>query len=472
MRLKLSHPLMVFLVIMGGSPASADNVVIDDQIVIGSSCVGNDCVNGENFGFDTLRLKENNTRLKFDDTSTSASFPARDWQITANESDNGGLEKFSIEDITAGRIPFTIEGNAPSHSLYVEGSTGDIGLGTSTPVVELHVKDGDSPTLRLDQDASSGFAAQSWDVAGNETNFFIRDVTNASRLVLKIRPGAPSNSVFVEGATGDIGLRTTSPEAPIHVQRSDGTARIYVDENSNSLGIRELLKLSNNGGSYVTLENTHTGGSWYMVHENNDPNRLLLLNSDQSPPGQEFALDKSGNLTLNGKVTVDQGSNAQKQIRELMKVSNNGGSYLTLENTDTSEKWYMVHENNTPNRFLILNSNTSPAGQEFVLDKSGNLTINGQITTGGLTCGGGCDQVFEKEYPLLSIKEHARLMWANKHLPNVGPTPEGGSVNLTEKVGRMLNELEHAHIYIAKLEARLERLEKAQFSQPGKDKID
>lgn len=471
MRLKLSHPLTAFLFILGGSTAFADSVVLDDQIVVGKSCIGQDCINGEAFGFETLKLKENNTRLKFDDTSASASFPARDWQITANESDNGGLEKFSIEDITAGRTPFTIEGNAPANSLYVDDG-GRVGFGTSAPAVELHVKDGDSPTLRLEQDTSSGFGAQTWDLVGNEANFFIRDLTNGSKLVLKIKPGAPADSLFVEGTTGDIGLRTTSPEAPVHVQRSDGTARIYVDENSGTQNIRELLKLSNNGGSYLTLENTHTGGSWYMVHENNDPNRLLLLNSDQTPPGQEFALDKSGNLTLNGKVTVDQGSNAQKQIRELMKVSNNGGSYLTMENTDTSENWYMVHENNAPNRFLILNSNTSPAGQEFVLDKSGNLTINGQITTGGITCGGGCDQVFEKDYPLLSIKEHARLMWANKHLPNVGPTKEGGSVNLTETVGRMLNELEHAHIYIAKLEARLERLEKAQGSQRDQAKGD
>ena len=49
--------------------APADEVIPDDLIVQGSNCVGFDCVNNENFGFDTVRLKENNTRLKFDDTS-------------------------------------------------------------------------------------------------------------------------------------------------------------------------------------------------------------------------------------------------------------------------------------------------------------------------------------------------------------------------------------------------------------------
>ncbi len=173
--------LALGLIAASGTPAKADQVILDDLIVDGSICAGLDCVNGESFGFDTLRLKENNLRIRFFDTSSSASFPSNDWQITANESSNGGLNKFSIDDIDGGRTPFTIEAGAPSHSLYVDDG-GRIGFGTGTPVVELHVKDGDTPTLRLEQDGSSGFTPQTWDVAGNETNFFIRDATNGSTL--------------------------------------------------------------------------------------------------------------------------------------------------------------------------------------------------------------------------------------------------------------------------------------------------
>ena len=78
--------------------ASADIVHLDDVIIDGSLCVGQDCVNGENFGFDTLRLKENNLRIHFQDTSNSASFPTNDWRIVVNDSSNGGSNHFSIED--------------------------------------------------------------------------------------------------------------------------------------------------------------------------------------------------------------------------------------------------------------------------------------------------------------------------------------------------------------------------------------
>ena len=105
--------------------AAADQVIIDDLIVDGSACIGFDCVNGESFGFDTIRIKENNLRIRAVDTSSTASFPSRDWQITFNDSSNGGANKFSIDDIDGGRTPFTIEAGAPairSMSMTAAGS--------------------------------------------------------------------------------------------------------------------------------------------------------------------------------------------------------------------------------------------------------------------------------------------------------------------------------------------------------------
>jgi hypothetical protein len=198
-----------------------DQVILDDLIVDGSACIGFDCVDGESFGFDTLRLKENNLRIKFDDTSTTAEFPSVDWQLTANDSENGGADKFSIDDITNARTPFTILAGAPSNSLFVDGQ-GDVGLGTSTPLLELHMVDSDTPTVRLEQDGSGGWSPQTWDVAGNETNFFIRDVTHGSQLSFRIMAGAPANSLYI-AADGDVGVGIASPTAKLHV---DGDALI------------------------------------------------------------------------------------------------------------------------------------------------------------------------------------------------------------------------------------------------------
>lgn len=191
-----------------------DQVIPDDLIVQGNICAGFDCVNNEAFGDDDLRLKANNTRLAFIDTSTG-SFASDDWQLTANDQASGGPNKFSIENLTAATVPFTVEGAAPSNSLYVDPS-GDVGLGTAVPALELQITDTDTPTVRLEQTGAGGFTPQTWDVAGNEANFFVRDVTNGSLLSFRIRPGAPSSSIDI-AANGNVGIGTDSPQARLHV---------------------------------------------------------------------------------------------------------------------------------------------------------------------------------------------------------------------------------------------------------------
>jgi len=126
-----------------------DQVIPDDLIVQGSACIGLDCVNNESFGFDTIRMKENNTRVKFEDTSVG-SFPTNDWQLTANDSASGASSKFSIEDITGSKVPFTVTAGAATNSIFVD-STGRVGFRTSTPVLDLHVSTSNTPALRLEQ---------------------------------------------------------------------------------------------------------------------------------------------------------------------------------------------------------------------------------------------------------------------------------------------------------------------------------
>lgn len=197
----------------GGDGVTIMDVVTPDDIIVqGSACIGLDCVNNESFGFDTIRLKENNTRIKFEDTSVG-SFPTNDWQLTANDSASGGASKFSIEDITGARVPFTITAGAATNSLFVD-STGRVGLRTSTPVLDLHINTSNTPAHRLEQNNSGGFVAQTWDIGGNEANFFVRDVTGGSRLPFRIRPGAPTSSIDIS-SSGFVGIGNASPNAPI-----------------------------------------------------------------------------------------------------------------------------------------------------------------------------------------------------------------------------------------------------------------
>ena len=278
--------------------ATLDQVIPDDLIVQSSLCTGFDCINGESFGFDTYRLKENNLRIHFEDTSAGA-FPANDWRIIVNDSASGGANFLAIEDSTAARQVFRLTAGAPTNSLFMD-SSGRIGLGTSTPVLNLDINSSNTPAIRLAQTGSGGFTPQTWDVGSNEANFFIRDVTGGSRLSFRIRPGAPTSSIDI-AASGRVGIGTASPDASLHVERSDGTAQLLVEETSATAAPRDLVKLVNASGNALIrfVRSNSVGGDWRIG------SRGANFSIDDSADGiAEFFVEANGNITILGTMTT------------------------------------------------------------------------------------------------------------------------------------------------------------------------
>lgn len=293
----------VSLALLTSINSSADVQHLDDVIISFSACIGNDCVNGESFGFDTIRIKENNLRIHAQDTSTSASFPTNDWRLVFNDSSNGGGNYFAVEDSDAGRTPFKVEAGAPANSLYVEDG-GRVGFGTATPVVDLHVKSGNTPTLRLEQDGSSGFGAQTWDVAGNEANFFVRDATNGSTLPFRIFPGAPSNSLSIEASTGDIGMGTTTPSSKLHI----------VDTRTS--GYNTGLSIESNTSDEFSSIRLDTLSNGIDISNSNNNFRINIIDSNTS--SWDLELDSSSNLTIKGNLIYNENQSLESVIADII----------------------------------------------------------------------------------------------------------------------------------------------------------
>ena len=279
-----------------------DFVIADDLVVQGSACVGLDCVNNEPFNFDTIRMKENNTRILFLDTSTQAGFPTNDWIIRANSSLSGGESFLGIVDhanagtgAETGTIIAQFDAGASANSLRVS-STGRVGLKTATPVLALHINESDTPDIRLEQNNSGGFTAQTWDIAGNEANFFVRDVTSGSRLPFRIRPGAPTSSIDIS-ASGNVGVGTASPTTAtgglvVHVNNSTGAAVLRLGDGATNgqqwelqstvIGSTGAINLSN----ITALTNPFTVLATGNVGINTTaPTQTLSVNGTAGKPG-------------------------------------------------------------------------------------------------------------------------------------------------------------------------------------------
>ena len=280
--------------------SAPDVVTPDDEDIQGSLCVGLDCVNNETFGFDTIRLKENNTRIQFNDTSTSAGFPTNNWQIRANDSASGGANFLGFVDQGAtgtsetGTIVFSVAAGAPANAVKVD-SSGRLGPRTATPVLDVHANTSNTPAIRLEQNNSGGFTAQTWDIAGNEANFFVRDVTGGSRLPFRIRPGAPTSSIDIS-ASGNVGVGTASPSGTLHVFSSAGSA--FAPE----------IRISNSQQtSDAALKIYHNGTEGWRIRTGFQASNLLTfdLTTDDSAFSTKVVIDSSGRVGI-GTTAPDQ----------------------------------------------------------------------------------------------------------------------------------------------------------------------
>ncbi|MDM8566804.1 hypothetical protein QUF74_14270, partial [Candidatus Halobeggiatoa sp. HSG11] len=99
---------------------------------------------------------------------------------------------------------------------------------------------------------------------------------------------------------------------------------------------------------------------------------------------------------------------------------------------------------------------TQRVGIGTVPNASAMLDVNGAIYQRGTSL--HADYVFESDYKLTSIEEHAAYMWQEKHLPAVPKARKDKNGNDILEVGShrkgMLEELEKAHVYIEQLNSQ------------------
>ncbi|MEB8432016.1 hypothetical protein OO007_07235 [Cocleimonas sp. KMM 6892] len=128
---------LVLVPLSFGLPIQADQVISDDLIVQSSLCVGAECIEDEEFHFDTIRLKATNPQIRFQDTSISASFPTNDWLMGVS-SDTDNISIFSITDVDAGKAVLRLSA----------ASNGGVALGADAELVEDTVSVGSTGSER------------------------------------------------------------------------------------------------------------------------------------------------------------------------------------------------------------------------------------------------------------------------------------------------------------------------------------
>ena len=332
----------------------------------------------------------------------------------------------------------------------------------STEASRLRLRNFQTSIELIDSSTAPGFATTDWTLRANEggngglNGFSIVDATNGS-VPFTVESSALSNSLYV-AADGDVGLGTSLPQAPLHLETSaDAGIRI------NRSGVSQAYEMMTDTLGDFVIRDATVGTGPFVIRDGGIPNYSF----DLTPTG--MILNRLQTAAFNLRYSSADNVNA------FFVEGDNGNVGLGTDSPDApleisddeTFSFFRITATGAPvNQSVDVVFTQGPLGTgefrynivdgdgpEMRLNANGDMVLDGTLTTGGPTCDSGCDAVFDAGFKRLSVSDHAALMWENGHLPAVGPTLPHAPMNVSEKMGGILNELEHAHIYIEELHA-------------------
>jgi len=256
-------------------------------------------------------------------------------------------------------------------------TSGNVGIGTSSPSGRLHAKGGNSNTLFIDNDGSQYTSAFIQNNGTTKANLYW-DNTNA---IYNLNAQAASSQMALWTAnterlridsSGNVGIGTSSPVFKLDIQGSiAGNFVQGLFNSSTGAGAQALYLAKTSGGSGVQFGQTQSSLAGFINVLDNAP--LLLLTN-----GSERArINSSGNLLV--------GATTSPEAARLYSESNTATTAvpLVLHNTATGSTSYnvAVFYRNTASTGSISTTNNATA---YNTSSDYRLKENIQPMTGAL----------------------------------------------------------------------------------------
>jgi len=183
-------------------------------------------------------------------------------------------DNFQIRNYTEDKdIYFTQNvGGVVTNTLYLDGGTGNVGIGTNNPTTPLNVVgisklvgrvgigedalDSPSAVLHIRSDSSNGRMfnftdtragyAHQWAVTAENNNFAFIDIT-----------GGNSRRLFINGTNGRVGINETSPQGGFHVTGISNEVQTIIQANATQTA--NLQEWQNSSGTAIASVDPNGG---------------------------------------------------------------------------------------------------------------------------------------------------------------------------------------------------------------------
>jgi len=314
-----------------------------------------------------LHLKASSPRVILEDTGTDAKF-----RINADSSvGNVALDVDLNSDTSTPSFIVNIKG---SEKMRID-SSGKVGIGTTSPVRNLHIKD-TSPRIMLSNDNTGHASGDGTEIlldSGGNFEILQRENLNLEFFTNNLQ------RMTINGS-GNVGIGTSSPAAPFHVyhatnntiarlESGDATARLMLKDNSGEAFVEVI-------GDNLIFSNTSSVTERMRI----DSSGRLLLGTT-SPVMNESGFNEivlAGKSEGAGIHLADDNNNVQAG----MFTSDGGGGTFFIRTITNNP---MAFRTNNTERMRIDSSGHILFGRTAVIDA--NRAAAGTLSIGGSASG-------------------------------------------------------------------------------------
>lgn len=352
--------------------------------------------------------------------------------------------------------------HSSAQNTYPYPSTGNIGIGTTTPLALLHTATNNYDHIIMQANSNGTLAQQKFQTP--TANFYIglvgsnfpppSDYIRQNGAFMTVN-GAGGLSIVAQNTAGELRFYTGGNTAAYQRFKIDNTGKYFGYSISRQSILRDsAITVDPTTGEWqvtplrinaITFQDTRSVATLPSNYSSN-LNAYLKTNTTIGLPSSEPGL--SSILGWRG------GANSADGYAHEMAFTDSNHVYIRSGATTSWDGWTRVlTENGTGNVSI---------GSSAV---RGKLNVNGDVITRKLriTQTGWADFVFDSTYSLMSLAELERFISANRHLPGV-PTSseveqEGIDVSDTQVI--LLQKIEELTLHLIEQQKQIEELKKA-----------